>query len=227
VVLAGPSADIAVTVSDSVHSVHRADTLVYMLTVQNNGPDTATQVVARDTVSNHVTFISDTVSGGSATWTNGVLTYTIGSLEPGKKMIVTLVVKADSAGSAANKVYASAHESDFNLNNNVGIDTTLITVSSGVNDRMNELPLSFELKQNYPNPFNPSTTIAFDMPSAGHVQLRIFDLLGREVASLLNEQRNAGRYHVEWNASRFSSGVYFYQIESGVFKQTKKLVLIK
>jgi len=227
VVASVPYADIAITVTDSVHSAHRADTLVYLFTVQNNGPDTATQVVAKDTLSRHVTFISDSASGGNATWANGALTYTIGSLAPGKKVNILLVVKADSAGSAIHKAYVSAHESDFNPGNNTAIDTTIISISSGVNDRTNDLPLTYELKQNYPNPFNPSTTIAFDVPSVGHVQLRIFDLLGREVASLLNEQRNAGRYHVEWDASRFSSGVYFYRIESGEFKQTKKLMLVK
>ena len=88
-------------------------------------------------------------------------------------------------------------------------------------------PSVYSLKQNYPNPFNPSTTIAFDLPSAAHVRLRIFDLLGREVASLVNEERTAGRHRAEWNASKFSSGIYFYRIEAGGFVAVRKLVLLK
>jgi hypothetical protein len=174
-----------------------------------------------------VTFIADTISQGSASFSNGMLTFSIGTLGTGKSASVTLIVKVDSGSSLVSKAYASAHETDPNLNNNVGVDTTFILTATGVNDRTNSLPLTFALKQNYPNPFNPSTMIAFDLPSAGHVQLRVFDLLGREVASLLDEQRNAGRYHVEWNASQFSSGIYFYQIQAGSFTATKKLILLK
>jgi len=223
----GVYADIGVSVTSNARSVRRADTLVYHLTILNNGPDSATQVITRDTISNHVTFIADTISQGSASFSNGMLTFSIGTLATGKSASVTLIVKVDSGSSLVSKAYASAHETDPNLNNNVGVDTTFILTATGVNDRTNSLPLTFALKQNYPNPFNPSTMIAFDLPSAGHVQLRVFDLLGREVASLLDEQRNAGRYHVEWNASQFSSGVYFYQIQAGSFTATKKLILLK
>jgi hypothetical protein len=89
------------------------------------------------------------------------------------------------------------------------------------------IPATFELLQNYPNPFNPSTMIAFDLPSAGHVRLRIFDLLGREVAVLLDEEVKAGRHQAYWNASKMSSGVYFYRIEAGQFAAVRKLILLK
>jgi uncharacterized repeat protein (TIGR01451 family) len=225
--VSGLYVDVAVTVTDSVHSVQRADTLVYLVTIQNNGPDTATQVVTNDTLSNHVTFISDTASVGNTTYTNGVLTHTIGSLAPGEKVYVVLVVKADSLGSVVNKAYASAHESDYNLSNNVGKDTTNVAAPTAVNDGMTQLPLRYELKQNYPNPFNPTTTIAFDMPSAGQVQLRIFDLLGREVATLVNEEKPAGRYSVQWNAATMASGVYFCRLKAGTYTMTRKLALMK
>jgi ligand-binding sensor domain-containing protein len=88
-------------------------------------------------------------------------------------------------------------------------------------------PLRFELSQNYPNPFNPSTTISYDLPQRAHVTLKIFDILGREVAVLVDEEKQAGSYSVRWNALHVASDVYFYRLEAGSFVQTKKLVLMK
>jgi hypothetical protein len=88
-------------------------------------------------------------------------------------------------------------------------------------------PREFHLYQNYPNPFNPSTTIAFDVPSAGAVSLRVFDLLGRQVATLVNDHLPPGRYKTTWDASGMPSGVYFCRIQSLGFMQTRKLILNK
>jgi len=88
-------------------------------------------------------------------------------------------------------------------------------------------PSSHQLFQNYPNPFNPSTVIKYHLSTAGNVRLTIFDVLGREVRTLLNEQKSAGFYQVNWNASGVSSGVYFYRLQAGSFTETKKLVLLK
>ena len=90
-----------------------------------------------------------------------------------------------------------------------------------------EIPKSYNLAQNYPNPFNPSTKIKFGVPKNGEVRLVIYDVIGKEVATLVNEHLNAGTYESEWNASNFPSGVYFYKLVSEDFTQTKKLVLIK
>lgn len=89
------------------------------------------------------------------------------------------------------------------------------------------VPKSYDLAQNYPNPFNPSTTIEFSIPSDASVSLKIYDVLGKEAAVLVNEQRSAGTYIVNWNASNFSSGVYFYKLNAGNFTQTKKMFLAK
>lgn len=96
-----------------------------------------------------------------------------------------------------------------------------------VDDISGRVPNSFELFQNYPNPFNPSTTIRFNLPRAEFVKLRVFDVTGREIAVLLNRQMDLGSYKLEWNASRFSSGVYFYKLETPNFTDTKKMVLLK
>jgi hypothetical protein len=95
-----------------------------------------------------------------------------------------------------------------------------------------QIPAQFSLSQNYPNPFNPATKIKFDIPASVEttqwvVSLKIHDILGREVAVLVNEQLRPGSYEVDWDASAFPSGVYFYTITSGSFKESKKMVLLK
>jgi aminopeptidase N len=88
-------------------------------------------------------------------------------------------------------------------------------------------PTQFSLEQNYPNPFNPSTTIEFNIPQNGFITLKVFNVLGREVATLVNGQVEAGKHKVEFDASNLNSGVYFYKVESGSFADTKKMILIK
>jgi beta-glucuronidase len=94
-----------------------------------------------------------------------------------------------------------------------------------------EIPIKFSLEQNYPNPFNPETKIVFSLPYAGNVKLKIFDVLGNEVSTLLNEFRAAGRYEVDFNidiiSNNISSGVYFYRIEADNFVSTKKMIYLK
>jgi len=98
---------------------------------------------------------------------------------------------------------------------------------SGINPISNTIPLSFNLEQNYPNPFNPNTKINFSIPKKSLVQLRVYDILGREVTELVNEEVSPGEYSISWDASMYSSGIYIYRIESGNFAATKKMVLIK
>jgi hypothetical protein len=90
-----------------------------------------------------------------------------------------------------------------------------------------EIAEEFSLSQNYPNPFNPTTKIKFQIPSNEFVSLNIFDALGREISTLVNEQLNSGTYEVEWDASSYPSGVYFYKLNTGSYTETKKMVLIK
>lgn len=85
----------------------------------------------------------------------------------------------------------------------------------------------FALNQNYPNPFNPSTTVKWQIPKSGLVSLKIYDVLGREVVTLVNEEVGAGKHESVFDASRFSSGVYFYQLKVGEFIRTKKMILIR
>ncbi len=94
-------------------------------------------------------------------------------------------------------------------------------------DSAQTIPKEFYLYQNYPNPFNPVTTIRYYIPKAGLVNLKVYDLLGREIAILINEEKPAGRYEVEFNGAGLPSGVYFYTLQSGNFKETKKFILMK
>jgi hypothetical protein len=97
----------------------------------------------------------------------------------------------------------------------------------GHNQQNTELPKVFSLSQNYPNPFNPSTTIKYEVPKQSLVKLIVYDVLGREVATLVNTVKSAGRYEANFDASVLSSGVYFYRMESGEFIDVKKMLLIK
>jgi len=102
-----------------------------------------------------------------------------------------------------------------------------ISPSVGVKETPNISPIKFELYQNYPNPFNPSTTIQFDIPKASFLTLKVYNVLGQEVATLVNEKREAGRYEVGFNASTLSSSVYFYRLVAGDFIAVKKFMLLK
>ena len=98
----------------------------------------------------------------------------------------------------------------------------------GVRD-YGDLPLTFSLSQNYPNPFNPTTTIAYSIPvgTYGRTSLRVYDMLGREVTTLMNEVKQPGNHSILWDARDMASGVYFYRLEAGTFVQTKKMILIR
>ena len=124
--------------------------------------------------------------------------------------------------SASSEVYSSPSDPSY-------IDIPLVggTTMTRVQEPVAALPTEFILDQNYPNPFNASTTIGFELPLPADVRLCVYDMLGREVAVLVNETRDAGIHKVTFDASRFSSGTYFYRIQAGGVGQTKRLVLLK
>jgi len=107
-----------------------------------------------------------------------------------------------------------------------GETIALVNPSTGVKDNSGR-PLEFKLHQSYPNPFNPSTTINFTIPNAAFVTLKIFDINGREAATILKKELPAGVHSIKWNAVNLTSGVYFYRLEAGNFTATKKLLLLK
>jgi photosystem II stability/assembly factor-like uncharacterized protein len=104
---------------------------------------------------------------------------------------------------------------------------SLSDMVTGVNNVKSGLPKEFSLHQNYPNPFNPATTISFYLPSKSFVSLKIFDLLGKEIATIVSEEMPAGSYSRQWNAAKISSGIYFYRLQASAFIETKKLILLR
>jgi len=109
----------------------------------------------------------------------------------------------------------------------VGLCKSVEPVITSIDDSIKEIPQSFFLFQNYPNPFNPSTVISYQLLVGGSVMLKVYDILGNEVATLVNEEKQAGRYEVEFNAASLTSGVYFYQLRTESFIQTRKMILLR
>jgi photosystem II stability/assembly factor-like uncharacterized protein len=94
-------------------------------------------------------------------------------------------------------------------------------------EQIDEMPTGYSLSQNYPNPFNPSTTFRYSIPNESKVIIKVYDILGKEIATLMDEEKSVGTYELTWNASSLPSGVYFYQLKAGDFIKTKKMTLLK
>jgi len=100
-------------------------------------------------------------------------------------------------------------------------------INTSIEDELNKVPNQFKVFQNYPNPFNPATTIIYQIPELNFVTLKIYDVLGSEVATLVNEEKLVGSYELEFNAIDLPSGVYLYKLQAGSFVETKKMILLK
>jgi hypothetical protein len=123
----------------------------------------------------------------------------------------------------------SAHQLGQTYTGTIYLDNLRVTypsVISGV-ELEETIPVNFNLMQNYPNPFNPTTTIEFSTVKSGFTELKIFDLLGRELESLVKENLSAGKHKVVWNASNYPSGVYFYQLRVNEQKSVRKMILVR
>lgn len=108
-----------------------------------------------------------------------------------------------------------------------GASVKLTDIPTGIENTENEVVPDFQLSQNYPNPFNPVTTIQFGVPEDTHVQIDLFNISGQKVASLLDEYKQAGYHSIDFDGSQLTSGVYFYSIKAGGFKQVRKMILMK
>ena len=107
-------------------------------------------------------------------------------------------------------------------------DSFTITLPiTGIVENEVNLPLEYAIKQNYPNPFNPTSTINYSIPKNSFVTLKVFDLLGSEIATLVNNLQPQGNYDIEFDGNQLTSGIYFYRLQAGEFVETKKMVLIK
>ena len=151
--------------------------------------------------------VTGTFSGFSLAHTSG-----LGSGNNGRSYSTTVTCVAPYQGLSTGRVV------------NCGVNVTPL---SGVITPVSNIPDKYSLSQNNPNPFNPTTNINYSIPKSGLVTLRIFDLLGREIATLVNEEKASGSYTEEFDGSNLPSGTYFYRMESGTFIETKKMMLMK
>ncbi|HVN49261.1 MAG TPA: T9SS type A sorting domain-containing protein, partial [Bacteroidota bacterium] len=129
--------------------------------------------------------------------------------------------------------YGVTGTASINVPGNVGNQSVLLQNESA-QYKIQSIPDDYFIKQNYPNPFNPTTTISFSLPSKSFVTLKVYDILGREVSTLMNQEKEEGTYNVMFNASNLASGMYFYRIAATSldgsnknFVETKKMLLLK
>lgn len=132
----------------------------------------------------------------------------------------------------ADTVLYSVQFADLNNGWAVGDNGAILhTTNGGVSfveeEELNEIPTEFVLLPNYPNPFNPSTKIKYSIPQISNVTIKVFDLLGNEIETLVNEEKPAGTYEITWYAESLPSGIYFYQLKAGVYTAVKKMILLK
>ena len=109
-------------------------------------------------------------------------------------------------------------------------DVNISVLVTGVDEKITNTDNNvsyFSLKQNYPNPFNPITRICYSIPEISNVTITVFDILGNEIETVVNEDKPVGTYEITWNAANLPSGIYFYRLQSGEFVETKKMVLMK
>lgn len=161
--------------------------------------------------------------------------FIIGKCENGKVFVDAAVI-GDQDGLNKEGVIANVIFKQTGSNQNAGLYNVIARNSgnSPIGVKFNKdggltngLPVTFDLAQNYPNPFNPQTTINYQLPKDVFVTVKIYDMLGREVAMLVNQSQKAGYYSVVWNASQVSSGIYFYKMNAGDFSSIKKMVVLK
>jgi len=183
-----------------------------------------TEWVLLETFANRVELFSHpSISGKLYVWNNDQI---LVSSEYGDNVEILIDPVEDLTGFTAttNRDYYSTFSTVYGIKDGVVTEITSIPVS---NEPIQMVPTVMELHQNYPNPFNPSTNIKFEVPNDSHVELVVFDVLGRKVAELVNEFRTQGTHSIPFDASSLSSGVYLYQIKVNDLIVTKQMTLIK
>jgi hypothetical protein len=115
----------------------------------------------------------------------------------------------------------------FSENVTSWIDTYEYLIVNDIENYRGVVPIAFKLDQNYPNPLNPKTIINYELPITNYVDLGIYNLLGQKLVTLVSEKQNTGHHQVEWDASGFASGIYYYRIEAGEFVDVKKMILLR
>lgn len=222
------ASDLAVDKVGPVGPVAIGDTLVYNLTVTNDGPGDATDVSVQDFLPAGVTYVSHTTSQGSCFELNGVVTCELGTVANGAGVAIEIKGVLEE-WVLVNTATATAVEYDPHPSNNADSATTsaLAAVREPTVERS-----SISLERNRPNPFGKKTTISFKVAHPTHVEVSVYDVVGRRVATLVDERREVGAYDVEWNGRdatgrKVGSGVYYLTVEAGGRPHTKKMVVLR
>ncbi|MCH8304252.1 MAG: T9SS type A sorting domain-containing protein [Candidatus Marinimicrobia bacterium] len=193
------------------------DKLLFRLTLRNDGSTTEATAISADISTTDTCVVSiskiaptygDIGSGETSTTTGAYSAQTNESCEGGENILFDISISSEGF---------NVWEDSFSIQ--------LLPI--GITDEGGAIPVEYALGQNYPNPFNPTTTIKYALPTSGEVLLTVYDLLGKEVARIVNGQQPAGYHEVTWDASSVASGIYFYRLHADGFVQTKKMVLLK
>ncbi len=214
----GTTNSYAVSFKDNSNGMVGHDT--GLLQFSSNGGVTWTSISSPATTMTGLSFLSNTTSAWFSTGTNPYRTTNNGSSW-------TLQTLSPFTGSIQHMNFADT-SSGWAVTSNGEVLHYRPSAITGVEPNPGErIPTRFALEQNYPNPFNPTTMIKYQMPASGNVSLKVFDVLGREIVTLVDGQEGVGEHTVEFNASALSTGVYFYQLQAGAYVETKKLMILK
>jgi len=198
-------------------------------------PTSAFYTESRDTVYARATV---SLSGTPLTWLEFVLDHPF-VYDNTKSLIVQLEHRSASGSASyihAHTLLTGKRRTYSNTTNPFGVqgqdgwilNAGMTLTTTGVEPSISSvIPKEYNLEQNFPNPFNPVTKICFDIPKSGFVSIKVYDVLGKEVANLVNESINPGSYSVDFDATSMSSGMYYYRLESNGFVATKKMMLVK
>jgi len=208
--------DYEITSSDTVPN--HGDRLNYKLTLRNEGQT----VTATDVTTNLIRLDTCATISGFTDKPYGDIAPGATALHSGSHTIIFSDTLTGCSNPMTTQILVEISSDGFVF----WYDTLEIIVSDIEKDDL-VLPKSFALSQNYPNPFNPKTIINYELPITNDVDLSIYNLVGQKVATLVSEKQHAGNHRVEWDASGFSSGVYYYKIEAGEFQDVKKMMLLR
>ncbi len=203
-----------ISVNGCIEAFRVSNRIYYQLELTNNGSTAAAQSVqAKVTVNDP--------------YASGILNdfQNFGTIDAGQTVTSAANFGVTTVNLPANHTFVF-HVEIFSNNSSYWEDSTSVAV--GLSELDEITPKVFSLKQNYPNPFNPKTTIEFSIPKSEYVELKIFDISGKEIQTLVSENMNSGTYQYDWQASdAVASGIYYYVIKAGEYTDTKKLVLLK
>jgi len=144
-------------------------------------------------------------------------------LTPAGKYVIGITLSPKSTGYFSDSLLLETNIGEYNIR----IEGLIIDSTASAVTEESSLPMEYSLSQSHPNPFNPSTQITYSIPKTIDVTLKVYDVIGREIAVLVNERKPAGEYSVTWDAVGIPTGVYFYRIVAGEYIETKKMVVIR